>query len=759
MQPGDVPIGPPRPTLVLASSSRFRWAVFAQAQEDTNHDGVVALQFVHHGDVIGDERSLRYFDPHHPSGIAIDAVVDVSPGQHRVAVAIDGELLVFDALRGIHWSAGPIGPWPTPTLHMLGARRDAVFIDDERVVVLSTENQLEVRDATGSSRAIASIHRSPLSRVDVSAGWAFVRVTSEDDFTWAESAAMYDDLFHGRQRAPRRGYPLQSRDYRHAIEGADVQWWAVHIESGLTVELGDGVGWPAAWGLVKRRGDGQLSLVLLDGSEVVVAPDCAATDFVVPGIHAIGVVHECGSRGISWVGADGVPHDVTVHSEGPATTEDLLWRRDDQVVRAVRLDGTTFSTSAGAFFLLGESVLVAPDARQIWLDDRSADGLGHTHDQREAPNGFLFVDTVRARDGRLYRRGPDWLPVPDPVREQGCMDGYEIAPALWGRCVSAPAEPGRAGLVDAEGWALVTRGEWGTCSALGPVQPVWARLLDVRAESSEPPPDSQDEPEPEHGATPSTWLDTRYAWRSLTLPRNTFRVGASGRLGRNPTADGAEPNGSLTLGVAYGITDFVEVGIDADRVGLTTPVLTDPRQSEGALSWNAATRFEAGAIPLYARLHLAHHDDTPSQVIDAAVEFGVRVPREGSASAWAAIMMRANLPISPFSFDVALQLELDPDGAIGGPRFDLWLPFATIVQVSDRFFLVGRTGLRWVDRDVIAVPLGLEVGATLQRGKLPLVDLTLAFGFPVLLALKSEGDPAPTDTWQFAFGARVFLGP
>lgn len=91
-QPGDVPIGPPRPTITIASSSQFRWAVLAQAHEDTDEDGIVALEFRHHAPVSGDERRLTYSDSQYPDGLAVDDLIDVSPGQHQVAVEIDGEV-------------------------------------------------------------------------------------------------------------------------------------------------------------------------------------------------------------------------------------------------------------------------------------------------------------------------------------------------------------------------------------------------------------------------------------------------------------------------------------------------------------------------------------------------------------------------------------------------------------------------------------------------------------------------------------------
>ena len=71
-------------------------------------------------------------------------------------------------------------------------------------------------------------------------------------------------------------------------------------------------------------------------------------------------------------------------------------------------------------------------------------------------------------------------------------------------------------------------------------------------------------------------------------------------------------------------------------------------------------------------------------------------------------------------------------------------------------FLAARTGVRWVDFDDLAFPLGFELGYTIANAERPLMDITLGFGFPALLT-PNETDKAQEDVWQVTLAGYAYF--
>ena len=102
-------------------------------------------------------------------------------------------------------------------------------------------------------------------------------------------------------------------------------------------------------------------------------------------------------------------------------------------------------------------------------------------------------------------------------------------------------------------------------------------------------------------------------------------------------------------------------------------------------------------------------------------------------------------------FFYALRFDTDND-----PHLDLFLPFSALIQLHPAVFLAARTGVRWVDFDDLAFPLGFEFGYTIANDVRPLMDITLGFGFPALVT-PNNPDKAQEDVWQVTIAGYAYF--
>jgi hypothetical protein len=205
--------------------------------------------------------------------------------------------------------------------------------------------------------------------------------------------------------------------------------------------------------------------------------------------------------------------------------------------------------------------------------------------------------------------------------------------------------------------------------------------------------------------------------------------------------------------LGFGLTDFVEVGIDGDRVGSAYAVAEPVGTVRGLAPIVLVPDQRAGDFPLYGRFHLGHAESS-YHLVNAVVEAGAILSTARHAGGWLGVFTRALLPYSPWTFDFGL--EFNWRSAPEQPGIGVWVPFSVVAQLGDSLHVIGRTGIRWHHEGDVLIPASLELGYTFAKEARALLDLTLGFGFPSLFVPTSSGDRALTDQWQLTLGLRCF---
>ncbi len=244
-------------------------------------------------------------------------------------------------------------------------------------------------------------------------------------------------------------------------------------------------------------------------------------------------------------------------------------------------------------------------------------------------------------------------------------------------------------------------------------------------------------------------LIERYDDRSITLPRLALRVEASFWIrhtrGNDDTFIG------LDSGVAFGVTDSIEIGLARQRVGMEHTY-----QSFGLVPLLLTPRFQFGDIPLYARFRFLQKRWVE---IGAEVLFEIPVRTFFGAS----LGMPVRFRFSSFAVDLQPSFRLvflDDDGGPGrATRPEFRMPVSISFNLTDDFYLGVITGFGWVDfdDDGFQMPFGLRAGFTLLVGERAMIDLEPSFMLTRLID-SGRGDVLNGRSWAVTFNARLYFG-
>ncbi|MCA9579151.1 MAG: hypothetical protein R3B40_16630 [Polyangiales bacterium] len=242
--------------------------------------------------------------------------------------------------------------------------------------------------------------------------------------------------------------------------------------------------------------------------------------------------------------------------------------------------------------------------------------------------------------------------------------------------------------------------------------------------------------------------------RPLNMPRFYARAGGTLRVYHFDDATRALTNQdtslSLSIGGSFAVTDWLELGVLDERLGMYHPVIAGGVLPQGLVPLALTPDPEFGDIPVHARVRLVAD---PS--FDVSVDVGVVIPVNGDLALFGATVVRARVT-ERFAFDSGLEVALRFDRDDKDPHLDLFLPFSALIQLHPSVYLAARTGVRWIDFDNLAFPLGFEFGYTVASGDQPLMDITLGFGFPALVT-PNNSDKALQDVWQVTLAGHAYF--
>jgi hypothetical protein len=246
-----------------------------------------------------------------------------------------------------------------------------------------------------------------------------------------------------------------------------------------------------------------------------------------------------------------------------------------------------------------------------------------------------------------------------------------------------------------------------------------------------------------------------YIQRPLNLPRLNARAGGTLRVYHFDNATSAltghDTSLSLALGGSFAVTDWLELGVLDERVGTYHPVIAVNAIPQGLVPLALTPDLEFGDIPVHARLRLVAEAS-----LDISMDLGVVIPVQGDLALFGSMLVRARMT-ERFAIDSALEVALRFDRDDRDPHLDLLLTFSPLIQLHPAVFLAVRTGVCWVDFDNLAFPLGLEFGYTVANAERPLMDVTLGFGFPMLITPNNSGDRAQQDVWQVTLAGHAYF--
>ena len=254
-----------------------------------------------------------------------------------------------------------------------------------------------------------------------------------------------------------------------------------------------------------------------------------------------------------------------------------------------------------------------------------------------------------------------------------------------------------------------------------------------------------------------------HASRALTLPGGTLRIDIDQRaLGFTSADDLHSPFWSLSLGLAYGFGDTLEVGISSHRLGPDLP--SHDIYPAGAPALMLAPYGELGNIPLYIRSQLAR-----TSALEVVLDAGLLFPVQSNFAFDFGVLIRLRLH-EEVSLDLGAQYlfvlqgsdaDQCPQGSAcgDGSTLSLWLPLEAIVQLGPHAFIALETGIELDHYNIerTAIPLGARAGVTLGSAR-DSVELTLGFEMPRFVRPAAGDSRVTTDLWEVQLLIQSYLG-
>lgn len=269
-----------------------------------------------------------------------------------------------------------------------------------------------------------------------------------------------------------------------------------------------------------------------------------------------------------------------------------------------------------------------------------------------------------------------------------------------------------------------------------------------------------------------TIRDRSYTDRGVTMPARTLRIdlgapeygindsgfvnGPFGspyglRIGRDRVHDGAGTHLSrftmLGIGVAYGITDRVEIGVNA------LPLVLDA--SQFTLGTRAADREGFGNLTAYARFALAH--GRRAQVglqlaasIPTGTDAGLAVGLPINVNARHGLRVETGAELETFFGD-----DIDGDDS---PWLTLDIPVAVSKQLGRRGFAGVRSGVLLhglTDESDVTIPIGGQGGFSVV-GTHAAADFKGTFQY---FFLSNDVPGVRTAAWSFGASVNVYVRP
>ncbi|MEM1414750.1 MAG: hypothetical protein AAGH15_07610 [Myxococcota bacterium] len=244
---------------------------------------------------------------------------------------------------------------------------------------------------------------------------------------------------------------------------------------------------------------------------------------------------------------------------------------------------------------------------------------------------------------------------------------------------------------------------------------------------------------------------TAYVQRPLTI--GARRIHVNGFLHVFRPFDGADPASGFNIGGSFGITDDLEVGVSAERMGTDRGRWILGSLFRGAFPLQFTQDFDYGDIPLFARFRLIDGD------LELALEASVLIPTQTDFGFAFGVPIRVHLG-DALSLDTGAELAVwfvDVSPGVDETQVNLEVPARFALQFTEELYLGLNTGFRTIDFDLHSIPFGIEVGFTIMAGSVPL-DLVGAFQWPDFLFF-GEGvdDNLRQDRFLVTFGVRAFI--
>lgn len=314
LREGEVPIGTPGRSHIIAASIERRWAVLLQARSDTNHDGVVcSMTDGQHGFEVADQPShwlIRESGPGEP----IDELYGVIDDRYLV-LSQDDVVAVLDVESG---RRTPLGPRTIFTRWDHFEPTSSASVHGSFVVYRRSDREAVVYDvATDTSRTIP-LPGGWLHRAEVHDGWLVAEVL--------DRAPTDIDGTSELPHMPSSAGNLECRLVDGPCEGIHGTAFAISLTDPTRVVTGDDHGLTVtSWALVRGAAQGQLELVRARSGHVtsIGGPRCEAS-LLTLGHGAPYVVYRCE--------LDPMPH-LLVFSE-----DELAPPRDDSARLAAGTD-------------------------------------------------------------------------------------------------------------------------------------------------------------------------------------------------------------------------------------------------------------------------------------------------------------------------------------------------------------------------------------------------------------------------------------
>lgn len=184
----------------------------------------------------------------------------------------------------------------------------------------------------------------------------------------------------------------------------------------------------------------------------------------------------------------------------------------------------------------------------------------------------------------------------------------------------------------------------------------------------------------------------------------------------------------LGIGAAYGVIDKLEVG------ALLLPIQMAP---DG----------DFGDMVLYGRYAFFNKNE-----FEIAGQVRMQIPTDTDFGLGLGVPVRIHIT-ERLMMDTGAELQfVFSDDAL----VNLDLPVAISYNITEQFFVGGRTGLFIIDFSDLAIQLGAQGGYSIARSGVPFVDITAWFVWPALLTTLGD-DAFHADVWQLGFGANFFF--